>query len=1000
MLNTGKIHIQTSPIGNGKYALSAVDEDNRYLNPSQIQRLLFTWDSVSHFGTKVEIGSIGNNEVILVDGWGLLNLFAKEGFNSFIEWDWCDLSSLCLSAAPVLAEAIESGIPVPDFHSLEQERIGWRLPEQVEEEFDESFWNESVVPDSPAAPENSVTVKSFVEEWYNDAVSIYLEKHSPVKERWRQAVRALKETRLSANDLHAFFNEESWKNWLGLQEDTKPFTAGLRLTEPFDGEGPWKLEITLRSKKDDLLLETYPPAKWPRGWKKYIPDIENETKRWFSIIPWLEEKGSLKQELTEFEAWEFLTDASEKLMFLGAEILLPSWWMTLKESSLKVKAKVKNQSSRGPSYVGLQAIMDFDWRFSMNGKELTEQEFQALVNEKRRLIYIRGQWVKLDPAFIRQIQDMVKTANQKGIHLNELLQQELLDFPEDGEGEDEENADMMRIQFELNQDLKRLVNSLRETRNIPLVEPPADLQGDLRPYQKLGMSWLLFLREHGFGACLADDMGLGKTVQMIAYLLHVKANETSESGFESHEVSQKLPSSHAIIEDESSEDFEDTAEVIQNGMDETSLPGEQPKIETNASLIVCPTSVLGNWQKELERFAPNLKVVLHYGSNRPKGDAFAAGLAGCDVLLTSYGLSHMDFDELSSMRWNSIILDEAQNIKNPGTKQSRAVRKLEGRHQIALTGTPMENRLNELWAIFDFINKGYLGTLGQFQEKYVATIEREQQTGKIKELQRLIQPFLLRRTKKDKEVALNLPDKQEQKEFVPLTTEQASLYEQLIRDTFAELEQLSAFERKGQILTMLNKLKQLCNHPALYLKEEEHRNASSKRSGKLEKLTELVDAVHDQNESCLIFTQYIGMGEMIKELLETRYGIEAPFLNGSMGKKQRDDLIERFQNGDFPFFILSLKAGGTGLNLTAANHVIHYDRWWNPAVENQATDRAYRIGQKRFVHVHKLICTGTLEEKIDAMLDKKQSLNDEIISSENWITELSTEELKDLVALH
>ncbi|RFU67140.1 DEAD/DEAH box helicase [Peribacillus saganii] len=933
--------------------------------------------------------------MIVVDGWGLLNLFAKEGFNSFIEWDWCELSSLCLSAAPALAEAIETGIPVPDFHSLEQDRIGWRLPQEVEEEFDDTFWQETIYPDSAANGDQPATIKSFVEEWYNDAVSLYLEKHSPIKERWQQAVQALKETRLSANDLQSFFNEERWKHWLGLEEDTKPFTAGLRLTEPFDGEGPWKLEVTLRSKKDELLLETYPPAKWPRGWKKYIPDIEEETKRWISVIPWLGDRGSLKQELTEFEAWEFLTDASEKLIFLGADILLPSWWMTLKESSLKVKAKVKNQSSRGPSYVGLQAIMDFDWRFSLNGKDLTEQEFQALVNEKRRLIYIRGQWVKLDPAFIRQIQDMVKTANLKGIHLNDLLQQELLNLPEDMEEEDDD-GDMLRIQFELNQDLKKLVNSLRETRNIPLVEPPADLQGDLRPYQKLGMSWLLFLREHGFGACLADDMGLGKTVQMIAYLLHLKDQETLEMDSDNSAESKKLSGSRAIIEDDSSDDLEDTEEISEEAI----LSGEDIKIETDASLIICPTSVLGNWQKELERFAPNLKVVLHYGSNRPKGDAFAASVAGYDVILTSYGLSHMDNDELSSIKWNSIILDEAQNIKNAGTKQSRAVRKLEGKHQIALTGTPMENRLNELWAIFDFINKGYLGTLGQFQEKYVATIEREQQTGKIKELQRLIQPFLLRRTKKDKEVALNLPDKQEQKEFVPLTTEQASLYEQLIRDTFAELEQLSAFERKGQILTMLNKLKQLCNHPALYLKEEEQKNAAAKRSGKLEKLTELVDAVHEQKESCLIFTQYIGMGEMIKELLENRYGIEAPFLNGSMGKKQRDDLIERFQNGEFPFFILSLKAGGTGLNLTAANHVIHYDRWWNPAVENQATDRAYRIGQKRFVHVHKLICTGTLEEKIDAMLDKKQSLNDEIISSENWITELSTEELKDLVALH
>ena len=554
---------------------------------------------------------------------------------------------------------------------------------------------------------------------------------------------------------------------------------------------------------------------------------------------------------------------------------------------------------------------------------------------------------------------------RKGFSLSDLLQQEFLSEAADDKV-DEEQDDMLRIQFELNQELRKMVGSLRETKNIPSLDTPPALNGELRPYQQLGMSWMLFLREHGFGACLADDMGLGKTVQMIAYLLHVKEHE-------------------AVAVEHKANESEGEPRVV------------------GTALIVCPTSVLGNWQRELEKFAPDLKVHLHYSSNRLKGDAFAEYIADYDVVLTSYGLTHQDFDELASVHWGSIILDEAQNIKNAQTKQSRAVRKLHGRHHVALTGTPMENRLSELWAIFDFINKGYLGTLGQFQEKYVATIEREDQKDKIKELQRLIQPFLLRRTKRDQEVALNLPDKQEQKEFVPLTAEQASLYEQLLQDTFANIEQLSAFERKGIILQMLNKLKQLCNHPALYLKEataKDNIQHVSSRSGKLDKLTELVDAVREQEESCLIFTQYIGMGNMMKWLLEKRYGFEVPFLNGSSNKKQRDEMIARFQDGKFPIFILSLKAGGTGLNLTAANHVIHYDRWWNPAVENQATDRAYRIGQQRFVHVHKLICTGTLEEKIDEMLDKKQALNDEIISSDNWITELSTEEIKELVSLH
>ncbi len=722
-----------------------------------------------------------------------------------------------------------------------------------------------------------------------------------------------------------------------------------------------------------MWLKSYTEKRLPHGWNKYRDEIDQVLTRWLKVVPWLEENGTFKRELTEFEAWEFLTEVSEKLLFLGAEILLPSWWVALKESSLKVKAKVKSQATRGPSYVGLKALMDFDWRFSLNGEELSEAEFANLVNEKRRLVYIRGQWVKLDPAFIKQIQELMETANAKGLQLSDLLQQELLSDVTDSE-DDEESDDMLRIQFELNQELRKMVGHLRETKSIPLLETPASLQGELRPYQQLGMSWLLFLREHGFGACLADDMGLGKTVQMIAYLLHVKEHEAVEVEKQVGETLDVRAGEH----------------------------GGEPRVVKTA-LIVCPTSVLGNWQRELEKFSPDLKVHLHYSSNRVKGEKFADYMADYDVVLTSYGLTHHDFEELASVHWGSIILDEAQNIKNSQTKQSRAVRKLHGQHHVALTGTPMENRLSELWAIFDFINKGYLGTLAQFQEKYVATIEREDQKDKIKELQRLIQPFLLRRTKRDKEVALNLPDKQEQKEFVPLTAEQASLYEQLLQDTFANIEQLSSFERKGIILQMLNKLKQLCNHPALYLKEDvlkENISHLRARSGKLDKLSELVDAVREQDESCLIFTQYIGMGNMMKRLLEKRYGVEVPFLNGSANKKQRDDMINRFQDGDFPIFILSLKAGGTGLNLTAANHVIHYDRWWNPAVENQATDRAYRIGQKRFVHVHKLICTGTLEEKIDEMLDKKQALNDEIISSDNWITELSTDEIKELVSLH
>jgi SNF2 family DNA or RNA helicase len=358
----------------------------------------------------------------------------------------------------------------------------------------------------------------------------------------------------------------------------------------------------------------------------------------------------------------------------------------------------------------------------------------------------------------------------------------------------------------------------------------------------------------------------------------------------------------------------------------------------------------------------------------------------------------LDEEELSNVRWSSVCLDEAQNIKNADTKQSQAVRNLQGTHHIALTGTPMENRLSELWAIFDFINPGYLGSLGAFHKQFVLPIEKDQDKRKIQQLQMLIQPFLLRRTKQDEQVALNLPEKQEQKEYCPLTIEQASIYEQLVKETLEKVESLGGIQRRGLVLKMLGQLKQVCDHPSLYLKEEEPTNLMM-RSTKMEKLVELVEQIRLRNESCLIFTQYIAMGNMIIEAIEKALGERGKFLNGSVVKKDRDNLITSFQNGDFHVLVLSLKAGGTGLNLTAANHVIHYDRWWNPAVENQATDRAYRIGQNRFVHVHKFIATGTLEEKIDAMIESKQALNNQIITSEGWITELSNEDLKELLTL-
>ncbi|WP_066309738.1 DEAD/DEAH box helicase [Bacillus sp. FJAT-29814] len=1039
MLRTKFLKLNTTKLADGRFLLSAEDEHGRTMAPFRWKNLVFSSHEESFFGTVLDEAAVDGVEGVAVNGWQLVSLFAKESFNRFLEWDWNEESEICLAAGNSLYEGIVEKDWHPDFSVWGPEgEFRWKLPERVKDEFGPEFWEQDVEDPGIEHESPAPTAREYISDLFNEAMDSFLTRNAAMKELFGPKLDLLKKQNISGVELARYFDEESWLEWVGIKESDAPFTIGLRLDEPEDGEGDWSLDVFLRGKKDvDQVVDVEDVKRIPAKWRSFLDKVDREQARWVRLIPWLGDDAGdvdaegiapLKTELTEEEAWMFLTEASETLLALDVEILLPSWWQAMKNANLKVKAAVKGTGSHRPSFVGLQQMLDFNWRFSMNGVDLDEDEFNKLVEEKRRLVYIRGRWVKLDPQFIRQIQDLMKRAEKEGLHVRDLLEQELV-----ASGEGEEDAEnpkaFAKIQIELNRQWKQMMKQLSETNEVPIVEVPDGLNGELRPYQQLGMSWLWFLRQYGFGAVLADDMGLGKTVQLISYLLKVKdevgdqigvvlgqdvGGGGSSSGVADVETvdivesQQMVPDtdggvdtvpnveSHVLVPD--TETTDTTTQAI-TPRKKGSTPTTPSKVPTKAALIICPTSVLGNWQKELERFAPEMKVHLHYGSNRLKEDAFSKKVQDVDVVLTSYGLTHQDSEELESLLWSTIAIDEAQNIKNAQTKQSKAVRRLRGRHHIALTGTPMENRLSELWSIFDFTNHGYLGSLGQFQKRFIIPIEKDDKKDKIQQLQSLIRPFLLRRTKKDEEVALNLPDKLEQKEYCPLTAEQASLYEQLIHDTFEQIEKLTGFERKGLVLQMLSRLKQLCNHPALYLKEKSAGRQLLDRSNKLEKLVELVDAVLDQGESCLIFTQYIEMGEMIRSTVKKKFGVDVPFLNGSVSKTQRDAMIERFQNGEFPVFLLSLKAGGTGLNLTAANHVIHYDRWWNPAVENQATDRAYRIGQSRFVHVHKLICTGTLEEKIDAMLEKKQFLNDQIIQSENWITELSDDELKDLVYL-
>jgi len=490
---------------------------------------------------------------------------------------------------------------------------------------------------------------------------------------------------------------------------------------------------------------------------------------------------------------------------------------------------------------------------------------------------------------------------------------------------------------DIDQNLKSLFATLKE---YPPITLPTNLQAKLRPYQELGFRWLIQNINIGFGSILADDMGLGKTIQVITTILHFK---------------------------------------------------NQGLLTENPVLVIAPTSLLSNWQKEIERFAPELNLHIYHGNNRELATQF-------DILLTSYGLVRRDKKQLNKISWFLLVIDEAQNIKNPATEQTRAIKTITAEHKIAMSGTPVENRLLEYWSIFDFTNKNYLGNTKQFKQSYATPIETERDQDCLLRFKKITSPFILRRLKSDKTIISDLPEKIENNNYCSLTSEQTALYEAVVQQSIQKIEQSEGIERKGLVLQLINALKQICNHPSQYLKKK---TAEINQSGKLQILEETLLNIEQLAEKSLIFTQYTEMGTILANLIYKKFNIEVPFLHGGLSRKARDQIVNDFQLlSQKRILTASLKAGGTGLNLTAANHVIHYDLWWNPAVEAQATDRAYRIGQNRNVMVHRLLTKGTFEENIDEMIQSKKELANLTVSSgENWITEMNTEQIQELVTL-
>ena len=636
--------------------------------------------------------------------------------------------------------------------------------------------------------------------------------------------------------------------------------------------------------------------------------------------------------LSRDEAQFFLSGAADTLANAGFEVVLPEILRGRRPALEAVAGAEGVDGEESPD-----AAVRLRWSVTLDGEPVTEEELAAMIRSESPLVFFRGRWIEAD---LRQLQNALRLSRRKTAE--NVSAREVAGLALNREGKSGLPVARVEASGWLDGFLRRL------TGDAPFRElaQPADLRGTLRPYQVRGYSWLRFLRQWGFGACLADDMGLGKTIQTLAFLLGEKAS------------GQKRP-----------------------------------------VLVVGPTSVLGNWMRETERFAPSLRARLHHGAERPRGAAFVKAAKEADAVFTSYALLHRDYADLRRVPWAGIVLDEAQNIKNPATRQSVCARALPAEFRIALTGTPVENHVGDLWSIMDFLNPGLLGRRATFRERFLLPIRTGEDPGARIRLRRAVAPFILRRLKTDRAIIADLPEKKEGKVYCPLTLEQAQLYRDVLDSFRRDLAAATGLSRRGLILAVLTHLKQVCNHPSNYLGED---RAEPGRSGKLTRLTEMLEEVFAAGESALVFTQYAEMGRLLQCSLRRTFAAEMPFLHGGVPRRERDRMVEAFQRAPAPSaFILSLKAGGMGLNLTRATHVFHFDRWWNPAVENQATDRAFRIGQRKNVFVHKFICGGTLEDRIDRMIGEKTALAEAVVAhGEGGLTELSDAAIQKLLELN
>jgi non-specific serine/threonine protein kinase len=665
----------------------------------------------------------------------------------------------------------------------------------------------------------------------------------------------------------------------------------------------------------------------------------------------LVESGDLFHPLawTPGEAYRLLKDVP-LLEESGLLVRLPDWWKKRPRPRVSVTVGTK-----APSRLGAGAMLDFQVAAALGDEVLTPEELARLMDGESGLVQIRGRWVEVDRERLEEAlahwRKVEAAAGRGGLSFAEgmrLLAGAPADLDASGPAADEEREWSFVTAGDW---LSEVLSGLRDPESLSPGPPSAGLCGTLRPYQETGHAWLRFLSGLGLGACLADDMGLGKTIQVLALLLSLK---------------------------------------------------DAGRLTGKPALLVLPASLLANWRAELERFAPTLSARFVHPAETDRGelDAMAANPEGAtssaDVVLTTYGMLTRQ-EWLLEVDWGLVVLDEAQAIKNPGTGQSRTVKRLKADARIALTGTPVENRLSDLWSLFDFLCPGLLGSAAKFK-KFAKSLG-ESGSERFAPLRNLVRPYILRRMKTDKTIISDLPDKTEVKAHCGLAKKQAALYGHAVGELAELLGAADGIQRRGLVLAYLMRFKQICNHPSQLLGDGEY---APKDSGKFDRLRALAEEIAARQEKALVFTQFREMTEPLAAFLAEVFGREGLVLHGGTPVGRRRALVEAFQREEGPpFFVLSLKAGGSGLNLTAASHVVHFDRWWNPAVENQATDRAFRIGQHRNVVVHKFVCRGTVEEKIDALIEDKKALADGLLEAggETLLTELSDREILDIVTL-